>query len=131
MGLFVNHQEPCLTETMVVKTTLVPGDTFTELCLRGGRGAPSRAFSTCGGLSNNLTLPTGAVYIDGGAGLVSTERCGHPDRTGEATKQSASGTETSALVPLVEVTREFIKTSASSEINEDMLVTRLFTWSGR
>ncbi|RPB02734.1 hypothetical protein L873DRAFT_364503 [Choiromyces venosus 120613-1] len=87
--------------------------------------------SACDGLSNNVTFHPRGGHIDGGAGLVSTEKCGRPDATGEEVKQSASGTKTSASYPLVEVKREFVKASDSSVVDEDMLVTISFNWFAR
>ncbi|RPA90039.1 hypothetical protein L873DRAFT_509161 [Choiromyces venosus 120613-1] len=100
------------------------GDILTELALQEGGDTPSQTLSLCESLSHNPTLATRSVPIDGGAGLASTERCGRADATVGVVKQSASGAGTSALVPLPERKRKFIKTSASSEIDEDMLVTR-------
>ncbi|RPB02806.1 hypothetical protein L873DRAFT_1787484 [Choiromyces venosus 120613-1] len=102
-----------------------------DLSLQEGGDTPSRTPSPCDSLSNNPTFHPSAVHIDGGAGLVSTERCGRPDATGQAVKQSASGTETSARAQLVEVKREFIKASVSSVVDEDVLVTIFFNLFGR
>ncbi|RPA94062.1 hypothetical protein L873DRAFT_1846822 [Choiromyces venosus 120613-1] len=68
--------------------------------------------------------------IDGGAGLLSTARCGRPDATVGVVKQSASGTGTSALVPLPEGKRKFIKTSASTDIDETCLLPNFLTGLG-
>ncbi|RPB02964.1 hypothetical protein L873DRAFT_330723 [Choiromyces venosus 120613-1] len=97
------------------------GDTLTEFSLEEGGDTPSQMLSPCDSSSNNLTIPTRGVHSNGGAGLVSTERSSGRDAIAEAVKQSASGTEASSIGPLVEVKREFIKTSASLEIDEDML----------
>ncbi|RPA90044.1 hypothetical protein L873DRAFT_509238 [Choiromyces venosus 120613-1] len=112
---------------MLVKITVVSQETP---YLEGG-DTPSQTPSPCDSLSNNPTFHPRAVHIDGGAGLVSTERCGRPDATGQAVKQSASGTETSARAQLVEVKREFIKASVSSVVDEDVLVTIFFNLFGR
>ncbi|RPB02960.1 hypothetical protein L873DRAFT_1787405 [Choiromyces venosus 120613-1] len=98
------------------------GDTLTEFSLQEGGDTCSRALSPCESLSNNLTPPTHGVHSDESAVLVSTERSGGRDATAEVVKGSASGAEVSFEGPLVEVKREFIKTSASLEIDEDMLL---------
>ncbi|RPB02983.1 hypothetical protein L873DRAFT_331481 [Choiromyces venosus 120613-1] len=84
-----------------------------------GWDTPYQTLSPCESLSNNFTLPTRGVHSDGGAGLISIEKSCGRDAAAEAVKHSA---ETSSLVPLVEAKRESIKTSASSEIDEDMLL---------
>ncbi|RPA94049.1 hypothetical protein L873DRAFT_1479663 [Choiromyces venosus 120613-1] len=107
------------------------GDTLPDLSLQEGGDTPSRTPSPCDSLSNNLTFHPRAVHIDGGAELVSTERCDRPDATGEEVKQSASGTKTSARAQLVEVKSGFTKDSASSVVDVDMLVTIFFNWFGK
>ncbi|RPB02943.1 hypothetical protein L873DRAFT_1801539 [Choiromyces venosus 120613-1] len=97
-------------------------DTLTELSLQEGGDTPSRTLSPCESWSNNLTPLTRGVHSDGGPGLVSTERSGRRDATADAVKQPASSAETIALIPLPDMKREFIKTFASSEIDNDMLL---------
>ncbi|RPB02946.1 hypothetical protein L873DRAFT_1787392 [Choiromyces venosus 120613-1] len=97
-------------------------DTLTELSLQEDRDTPSRTLPPCESWSNNLTPLTLGVHSDGGPDLVSAERCGRRDATVDAVKQPASGAETSALIPLADMKREFIKTFAFSEIDEDMLL---------
>ncbi|RPA96974.1 hypothetical protein L873DRAFT_1845084 [Choiromyces venosus 120613-1] len=77
-----------------------------------GGDTPSRTLSPYGNLSNYLTIPTHGVHSNGGASLLSTERSGDRGATAEAVKQSSSSAETSALLTLVELGREFFKTSA-------------------
>ncbi|RPA88685.1 hypothetical protein L873DRAFT_1824191 [Choiromyces venosus 120613-1] len=84
-------------------------DTLTEISPQEDGDTLSHTLSPCYGSSNNPTPPTRGLYSYGTA-------------TAEAVKLSTSSAEPNALVPLVEVKKEVIRTGPPSEIHADMLL---------
>ncbi|RPB02955.1 hypothetical protein L873DRAFT_1787400 [Choiromyces venosus 120613-1] len=95
------------------------GGTLTELSQQedGNRSVQSSGFS------NTFTPPTSGLLGDTNSDIVPTRSSRRRSRRKaklEAAKVLAAGADSSALVPVVEVKKEVIETSSSSETHGDM-----------